>query len=390
MLPLRYTIRSVSVRSGSALLTVFGIALTVAVFGGIFALREGFASLYEVQGADDKIIYLRVGAGSEGESVLRRSDIETLIKERPEIARDTDGAPLAAAEAFLAVYMDKADGSGRTNVPLRGVQPMSIRMMEREGSVTLIEGRWPRWGSDEVVVGEPLTRRMAGCAMGDTITLNVVPFRVVGVFVHDGAQGGEVWGDVERMMEALDRPVFQRVIAQIVPGTDVPALAEELEQDERTPAKVQTEREYLAAQTGMLGTTLAVLASFLTLIMGASAMLGAMNTMLSSVAARTHEIGVLLAVGYGRAAIFFAFLIEAALLGALGGLLGILLTLSFNGIETGLTNWNTFTDVSLAFRVTPRLAVSSFLLAFGLGIVGGTLPALRASRMQPVEALRSL
>jgi len=390
MLPLRYTFRSVSVRSGSALLTVFGIALTVAVFGGIFALREGFASLYEVQGADDKIIYLRVGAGSEGESVLRRSEIETLIKERPEIARDADGSPIAAAESFLAVYMDKADGSGRTNVPLRGVQPMSVQMMEEERSVELVEGRWPRWGSDEIVVGEPLTRRMAGCAMGDTITLNVVPFKVVGVFVHDGAQGGEVWGDVDRMMEALDRPVFQRVIAQIVPGTDVAALAEELENSERTPAKVQTEVEYLAAQTGMLGNTLAVLAGFLTLVMGASAMLGAMNTMLSSVSARTHEIGVLLAVGYGRFAIFCAFLIEAALLGALGGLLGILLTLPFNGIETGLTNWDTFTDVSLAFRVTPRLAVISFLLAFGLGIVGGTLPALRASRMQPVEALRSL
>jgi ABC-type lipoprotein release transport system permease subunit len=231
---------------------------------------------------------------------------------------------------------------------------------------------------------------MKNSHVGETLTLNVTPFKVVGVYEHDGAQAGEVWGDVERMMDALERPFFQRVVARVKPGTDFAALAEELESDERAPARVQSEREYLAAQTGFLGEVLGFLAAFLSIIMGVSAVLGAMNTMLASVAARTHEIGVLLALGYGRGSIFFTFLLESALIGLLGGLVGLLITLPFDGLETGLANWNTFTDVSFAFIVTPKLVVASVGMAFTLGLVGGTLPAWRAARLEPVEAFRTL
>ncbi|MCB9896811.1 MAG: ABC transporter permease [Planctomycetes bacterium] len=387
MLPLRYSLRNVLVRRASASLTVLGIGLTVAVFAGVIALRDGFESVYTVGGDPDVAIYLRPGAGSEGESGIPREQAEILVKERPEIARDAQGRPLAAMETFLAVYMEMIDG-GLTNVPLRGIQPMSIELMGDH--VQLAEGRWLEFGTDEVVVGKPLTARMKGATVGDTITLNLTPFKVVGVFEHDGSQAGEVWGDVERMMEALDRPFFQRVVARVKPGTDFEALAKQLANDVRTPMKVQSETAYLSAQTGALGGALQFLAGFLTLIMGASAVLGATNTMLASVASRTHEIGVLLAVGYGRASIFFTFLFEAALMGLLGGVVGVLLVLPFDGLGTGMMNFQTFTDVSFAFRVTPVSVAISFTLAFVLGLVGGALPAWRASRQRPVEALRAL
>ena len=385
MLPLRYTVRNVTVRLGSTLLTVLGIALTVAVFAGIIALRTGFASVYQERGAEDVAIYLRPGAGSEGESALRRFEVDDLLKSRPEIARDADGVPMAAVETFLAVYMEKRDG-GLTNVPLRGIQPMSLQILGDD--VRLVAGRMLAFGTDEVVVGRPLTERMDNTAIGDVITLNTTPFKVVGVFECAGPQGGEVWGDVDRMVEALDRPFYQRVVAQLVPGTDVEAVKEELERGKQVNAKVQTERAYLSSQTSELGGALAFLAAFLTVIMGASAVLGAMNTMLASVAARTHEVGVLLAIGYGRGSIFLAFLLESALIGLLGGALGVLLTLPFDGLQTGMMNFQTFTDVSLAFTVTPGLVATSFGLAFVVGLVGGTLPAARAARLKPVDALR--
>ena len=387
MLPLRYSLRNVLVRRASAALTTLGIGLTVAVFAGVIALRDGFESVYTVGGDPDIAIYLRPGAGSEGESGIPRDQAEIVVKERPEIARNAEGRPLAAMETFLAVYMEMTDG-GLTNVPLRGIQPMSLELMGDH--VQLREGRWLEFGTDEVVVGLPLTERMKGARVGDSITLNLTPFKVVGVFEHDGSQAGEVWGDVERMMEALDRPFYQRVVARVLPGTDFDALAETLAKDVRTPMKVLAETTYLAAQTTALGGALQFLAGFLTLIMGASAVLGATNTMLASVAARTHEIGVLLAVGYSRAAIFVTFLFESALIGLLGGVVGVLLVLPFDGMGTGMMNFNTFTDVSFAFRVTPTSVGISFVLAFALGLVGGTIPAWRASRQRPVEALRAL
>jgi len=386
-LPLRYTLRNIAVRRASALFTALGVAMTVAVFAGVLSLRAGFEQLYQPQGRAGLAVYLRPGATSEGESAIRREQVEILVKERPEIERDAQGRPVAAAETYLAVYLEKADG-GLTNVPLRGVQPMSIAL--RGDALRLVEGRWFEFGADEVVVGSRLATRMRGCLVGDVIHLNMTPFRVVGIIDADTAERGEVWGDVERMMDALQRHVFQRVVARVRPDADLAAVSAELEDDPRVPMTVKSEPEYLASQTVATGFTLSFLASFLTVIMGLAAILGSINTMLASVAARTHEIGVLLAIGYSRASVFTAFLLESALIGLLGGALGLLLALPFDGLETGLSNFNTFTDASFAFRLTPGLALTSFGLAFTLGVLGGTLPALRAASLRPVEAFRQL
>ena len=386
-LPVRYTLRNMAVRRSATALTALGIAMTVAVFAGVLALNLGFRQLYETHGDSNLAIYLRPGAKSEGESVVRREEADILIKERPEVARDEAGRPLAAAELYLAVYMDKVDG-GVTNVALRGIQPASIAL--REGVVRKVEGEWFKFGTDEVVVGLPLTKRMKNCRVGDTIDINTSSFRVVGVIQAGSAEGGEIWGDVDRLMQALERPVFSRVIARIKPGTDLHAVAEELQHDARVPLQVLSEPEYLSKQTALTGKMLSTLGTILTIVMGIAAVLGAMNTMLASVAARTHEVGVLLAIGYPRLSVFLSFLLEAALIGLVGGAVGLLIALPFNGVETGMSNWNTFTDVSFAFRLTPGLALKSFLLAFGLGLIGGALPALRASRLKPVEAFREL
>lgn len=386
-LPFTYPLRNLAVRKSTTALTALGVAMTVAVFAGVFALRDGFRRAYDVGGREDVGIYLRLGANSEGESGIGRDRVEIIMKERPEIAAGADGRPLAAAESFLAVFMEQLNG-GKTNVPLRGIQPATLAIHGERARI--VEGRWLAWGSDEVVVGRPLTERMKNCQIGDTMVLNTTPFLVVGVFEMAGAQGGEVWGDVERMMEALDRPYYQRVIAQLREGSDPAAVTQELEHDPRIAAKFMTDKAYLLAQTDRLGGMLTVLAKILTVIMSLGAVIGSAITMSAAISARTHEVGVLMAIGYRRQDIVLTLLLESALIGLIGGALGLLIALPFDGMRTGMMNWNTFTDVSFGFDLSLALAAKSFLLAFLLGLLGGLLPALRAARLRPVEALRAL
>ena len=190
------------------------------------------------------------------------------------------------------------------------------------------------------------------------------------------------------MREAPPRPGPSRVVAKLRPDTDLKALSERLESDKEVPAKVLSEREYLASMTEIMSAILISLGGILAFIMGIAAVFTATNTMLSALASRTHEIGILLSVGYRPVPIFLSFLAEATLLGVLGGLVGSLITLPLHGVETGTTNFNTFTEVAFAFRITPSVLLTAAAFSLVLGILGGAWPAWRAARMTPTDALR--
>lgn len=385
LVPLSYNVRSLLVRRSATLLTVLGIAATVAVVSGVIALQQGFATLFTANGRPDVWVFLRQGANSEGESLFTKERADVLMKTAPEIETDASGQPLAAREVFLAVLRDKIEG-GKTNVPVRGVQPMSLTLAE--GRLRIVEGRAMQQGADEVIVGAKLTNRIRDCRVGDVLVFNTTPFRVVGEFEYDGPYASEIWGDLDRVSEALDRPVMNRIIARLKPGVDADAFKARMDADVQTPCKAQTEPEYLTNQTGMLSFQLVALGTLLALIMGIAAIFTSTNTMLAALAARTHEIGILLAVGFRPFSIFLSFLFEATLLGLLGGALGALFTLPLNGIETGTSNFDTFTEVAFAFRVTPPVLITAVLFSLVLGVAGGAWPAWRAARLSPTAALR--
>lgn len=384
LVPFRYNLRSLFVRSASTVLTICAIGATVAVLAGMLSLQQGFSTLFQERGRTDLAVFLRKGATSEGESGITREQCEILAKEVPEIERLPDGKPLASAELFLAVRLRKFDG-GETNVSIRGVQPTTFAIHGDDLQITA--GKRFQPGTDELIVGEGLVERIANCKVGDTLRINTGTFRIVGTFAGKGGYRSEIWGDLDRLSEALQRPVRSRVLAKVAPTTDLAAVQERYTSDLRVQPKVQSEREYLASQTQRLTLTFTILGGFLAIIMGVGAVFTGTNSMLAAIGARTHEIGILKAVGYKPFAIFLSFLLEAIVLGVLGGLAGCLLVLPFQGAETGTMN-QTFSEVTFAFRTTPPVLVQSVVFAGLLGLVGGLFPAWRAARMTPTQALR--
>ncbi len=384
LVPISYNLRSLAVRRAATTLTVLGIAATVATVAGVLALQQGFASLYAESGREDLAVILRPGATSEGVSQFRREGASKIAKSRSEFAEE-DGQPLASMEVYLAVRRFRVDG-GETNVPLRGVQPATFKI--RGDELRMLDGRNFTPGTDEVIVGHRVAGRIQDCELGDTLTINTTPFRVVGVFDCEGPFDSEIWGDFDRMLNALERFGPNRILAKLVPDTDIEALDKRLRAEPDSPAAAQTERGYMTGQTGMMTFILVFLSGFLGTVMGVAAVFTDTNTMLSAIAARTHEIGILLATGFRPVPIFLSFLFEATVLGLLGGLLGALLVLPLNGIETGTTNWETFTEVAFAFRISPPVIATAILFSLVLGLLGGAWPAWRAARLRPTEALR--
>lgn len=385
LVPFSYNARSLWARGSSTLMTVLSIAATVAVLAGMLSLQQGFATMFTSQGRTDLGVFLRPGATSEGQSSFPREFADILMKSTPEIQNGDDGRPLASGELFLAVRLAKMDG-GETNVSIRGVQPRTFDVQGDRLQIT--DGNRFANGADEIVVGRALLGRIRDCAVGDTLMINTTPFKVVGAFTSTGQHESEIWGDADRLMAALERPNFSRVIATLRAGTDIEALSARLKDDRRVPAKVMTERDYLSSQTNALSVTLILVGAFLSVLMGLAAVFTGINAMLASITARTREIGILLSLGFRPWALFVSFLAEAMLLGVVGGLVGCLMVLPLNGVQTGTTNFQTFTEVAFGFRATPTVLVTAILFSLLLGLIGGALPAWRAARMRPTEALR--
>lgn len=395
LVPLSYNLRSLWVRKSATFLTVLGIGATVAVLAGVLALRSGFQGLFRENGREDIAVFLRQGSTNEGDSAFTRERAEVLMKTLDVYQLDAQGKPLVSAETYLAVRLFKTDG-GETNVPVRGVQPATFAIYGDE--LQFVAGRNFTPGTDEVVVGEKIADRIQDCHVGDTVQFNTTPFKVVGVFRHAGAFSSEIWGDRDRISEALERPVFNRIIARVKPGTEIgwdgaenkpkSGLALQLDSDPQVPCKVMTEKQYLTAQSAALGAVLLVLGQVLAVIMGIAAVFTATNTMLSALAARTREIGILLSLGFKPWAVFVSFLFESTLLGLIGGLAGCLMAWPIHGTETGTMNFNTFTEVAFAFRLTPELLAQAVGFSILLGLLGGAWPAFRAASMEPTRTMR--
>ena len=383
--PVHYHVRSLFRRRLATGLTVVAIACSVAVLVAILALAHGFEVSLQGTGRDDNLIVLRKGATSEGESGITR-DRAQIISSFPGVANDNQGRALAGPELYAAVALDKVDGSF-TNIPFRGVTMQGAKV---QSTAVLGEGRWFRIGTREIVVGRSLVGRVRGCQLGGAIRFDNKDWPIVGIIdAPHQAWNSELWGDIEVMMQVFDRPGFNSVVLRVAAGTNAEALMQRIADDPRLQAEAKVQTQYYESQTGMLGRALKFLGVFLSVVMAIGSAFGATNTLLASLQGRRREIGTLLSIGYRPLHIYLGFLLEAVLLGCLGGALGVLLALPVHGLGTGTTNWTTFTEQAFSFQISPGIALTALLFGSFVGLFGGTLPAWRASRLRPTEALRA-
>jgi putative ABC transport system permease protein len=214
---------------------------------------------------------------------------------------------------------------------------------------------------------------------------------VVGIFSAGGGTAeSEIWTGATVLQDAYNRgETYQSVYAKLSSPESFDMFKDAVTRDPRLSVKVLRQTDYYADQsTAMtkLITTLGVLIAFL---MAVGAVFGALNTMYSAVAARTREIATLRALGFGGGTVVVSVLFESLLVALAGGVCGAgLAYAAFNDFHTATMNWQSFSQVTFAFRVTPELLLRGLVWALSIGLVGGLLPALRAARLPIAAALR--
>jgi putative ABC transport system permease protein len=381
-------LRNLPARLGTSLVAVVGIGGVVAVLVSLLSMGEGFRAALDLAGRDDVAVILRGGSADELSSGLGREEVN-VITAAPGIVQDAIG-PVASPEFYTIVDLPMRSTGTAANVPFRGVTSRAPQV--REG-FRIVAGRMFEPGKDEVIVGRGAFAQFGNVDLGRKVLWGSQWWRVVGVFEAGGSVSeSEVWTDLSVLQSVYRRGNSVQVVrAQLESAAELARVKTWLDADPRVNVSVRSEREFYAEQSRILVALIRYVGTTIAILMGIGAVFAALNTMYSAVSSRTREIATLRALGFGSAPVVASVMLEAVVLGLLGGVVGgALVYLGLNGYQASTLNWASFSQVTFAFTVTPGLLVTGLVYALLLGLVGGLLPALRAARLPVTTGLREL
>jgi len=384
----KFGLMSLPQRRGAVAATVIGIAGVVAVLVGVLSIAAGFKQAMAASGSPDGAVVLRSGADTEMVSGLGRAETR-VIADTPGIARNDQG-PLASAELFVVIDLPKRSTGMDANVPLRGVEPAALQVRDH---LKIVEGRMFEWGKDEVIVGGGAAQEFSGLEVGSKIKVGRYEWPVVGMFMaNGGAAESEIWTDAKVLQAAYNRgDSFQSVSVRLNSPAAFQAFKDSLTSNPQLSVKVVRQADYYAQQSETMTRLITTLGFLIAFLMAVGAVFGALNTMYSAVAARTREIATLRALGFGGGAVVVSLMLESLLLALVGGVIGgVLAYVAFNNFHTSTMNFQSFSQITFAFRVTPELLARGVAWAAVIGLIGGLFPAIRAARLPIAAALREL
>lgn len=380
-------IRSLPNRLGPSSVAIFGTACVVGVFIGVLSMAAGFQKTMKAAGSKNTYIVTREGATSELNSGFSHEETQ-LIADTPGVARDSNNSAIASAELFVIVDIPKKTTNTMANVPLRGVQEQAFNVRDR---IKIVEGRTFTPGHNELIVGRAAQSQFANLDVGNTIKFGQSEWTIVGAFEDGGSVSeSELWCDVRILQQVYHRGnSYQSVRVKINDAGALSEFKEAVASDPRLVVSVQSEEDFYADQAEPLTMFIKYVGYPIAILMGIGAIFGSVNTMYSSVSARTREMATLRALGFGNFSIVVSTLVESVLLAFIGSLIGsILVYLVFNGYTVSTMNGQSFSQVVFAFSITPELLWQGMNAAIWIGLIGGIFPAIHAVRVPVVVALR--
>ena len=382
------SVRTIPRRLSSSAVAVIGIAGVVIVFVAVLSIGEGFRAAMANAGSPNRALVMRGGADSEMTSGFSGAEAD-IIKEAPGLRRD-DNRPAASAELYVLVDLNKRSTGTPANVPLRGVEPIALQVRDE---VHLVEGRMFQFGTNEAIVGRSANGQFAGIDLGSEFTSGNLKMKIVGIFESRGSVSeSEIWCDSRLIQGVYQRGnSYQSVIAALDSPASFDTFKDWLTANPQLNVQVRRETEYYAQQSQVMTGLINGIGYTVAVLMGIGAVFGAILTMYTAVSTRTREIATLRALGFNAGAVLISVLAESLALAALGGILGgATAYLAFNGYQTSTMNFQTFSQVAFAFAVTRSLMIQGLTYALVMGLVGGLMPAIRASRLPIATALREL
>ena len=381
-------LRSIRERAGSSVVAIIGIAGVVIVFVSVLSIAEGFKSAMTKAGDPERIIVLRTGSDTEMTSGFSGEDAR-LIMDTPGILKGPKragrlGRALRHRQSPAEDDRDGRERAAEGRVDERARRPPGSEDRRRT-DVRVRPQRDHRRARRDAAVRQSVRRLQR--ALGRKHLAGRRDLRSEWIVAES-----ELWCDARVLQPAYRRGnTYQSVYARLESADSFQAVKDAMTADPRLRVTVLKEQDYYEAQSRTLQTIIRTIGFIIAGLMGLGAIFGAVNTMYSAVASRTREIATLRALGFNSLPVVISVLVEAIVLSLIGGVIGGLAAyLAFDGYQTATMNWQSFSQVAFAFRVTPALLGQALMYATIMGLLGGLLPAWNAARTPVVTALSQL
>jgi len=376
--------RSLPQRLGSSSVIVIGIAGVVGVLVSVLTIASSLSGTLLASGRMDRAIVMTLGANSEPASMFAIQDVQTII-DAPGIRVTPGGDVAASADMWASINLPRQSNGSLAGVSVRGVSP-EFSFVRPE--IVIAEGRSFQAGLHEVIVGRSAQTEFAGLDVGDRIQLRGSQWDVVGIFESGDAFESGMLTDTDTLMSAHQRSVVNSVTVLLESPEVFDSFKASITTNPSLELDVVREPDYYARQSENVSQLLSFVTTVVAAIMTVGAVFSALNTMYAAVGSRLTEIATLRAIGFSPVSVVLAVLFEAQGLALIGGLSGAAIaSLLFNGNTISLGG--ALGSVVTQLQVSPEMLGLGVALACGIGLVGGSLPAVRAARLPVATALRS-
>lgn len=386
MVPIKYNVRNLVVRRATTVAAAFGLALVVLVIAGAQMAVNGLEKTLGRGASDDVAIILRKGSDAELPSGIEDKNVSMVVAAAQQIGATKK--PMSVGEVVVVILLDKLGADGVSNVTVRGMPEDGLAFRP---TIKVIEGKAPATGADEVIIGKQIRGRFQGMEIGQSFELKKNrKVKVVGVFEDQGsAYESEVFVDLHVLRQTFAREGYvSSVRVRLDSPSKFDAFKANVESNRQLGLVVMREADFFEKQSEQTGFLLKFIGYMVGVFFAIAAVIGATITMNAQVAGRTREIGTLRALGFSRLSILFSFLLESVVLSVIGGGVGAIAALGLGFIKVTLINFSSWSEIVWSFEPTPKILISSVVLAGFMGVLGGFLPAIRAARVSPVEAMR--
>lgn len=385
-LPLYYNWRNLSRRRLSTALTLMVVAVVVLVLAVLLSFAVGIRESLSNTGSRTNVIIIKPGATSESTSILLPDEVAR-VPQAPNIALGADGAPLVSRELCVQTSIPRKGGGGVANVAVRGVDDAAF---EVHRDVRLVEGRMFQQGALEILVGSAARDRYENLEPGDELVLGRLgnrSFKVVGVFAAGGgALESEIWAPRTILADAFNRRFDSSVVVPITAPDRVAQTISYLE-GPTVQLSAKSETDYYD-ELSKTTREIVVLTTILIAIMMVGAIFAVANTMYAAVDGRRREIAMLRAIGFSRRSILLSFVIESVLICFIACAAGLAGSMAVNGARRDFLSETTWTVLAYELKITPTILAAALITSVLVGVSGALAPALKASRMKIIEALR--